>query len=297
MASTNFTVRKISALEILDKSFSIYLTKMEMFYAIFLILNIINAVLVHAITGFLPSLSASPELPSDFLSWLVDYGVSAIMVFSISILITWLITNFGNSVIIGCVSGILEGRRVEITKNLKLTFHLFGRLLVMSLVVGALVVLGFILLIFPGLVMAIIFSLSTPAMIIEHLGVLGSLRRSKELTDNMWWKIFLLLTALFTIFVLAYLVAEALFIILHRYYRQILVRHILRILLITLVEPLYPISITHLYYELRWRKMTRPSPPIYEERYPPIQEAKFCHYCGQLLPYDALYCPNCGRRL
>ncbi|MBS7639084.1 MAG: YciC family protein [Candidatus Bathyarchaeia archaeon] len=219
------------------------------------------------------------------------------MAFSISILIIWLITNFGNSIVIGCVSEILEGRRVEITKNLKLTFHLSGRLLMVSLVVGALVVLGFILLIFPGLIMAIIFSLSTPVMVIERLGALDSLRRSKEMSDNMWWKIFLLLAALFAMFVLSYLVAEALSIILYRYYRQILVRHVIRILLITLVEPLYPISITHLYYGLRWRRMARPLPSVHEERYLPIQEAKFCYYCGQLLPYDALYCPNCGRRL
>ncbi|MEM2560576.1 MAG: YciC family protein [Candidatus Bathyarchaeia archaeon] len=297
MASTNFVARKISVLEILDKSFSVYFAKMEMFYAIFLILNIINAVLVHAITDFIPSLSVPSELPGGVLSWLVNYGVSAIMAFSISILIIWLITNFGNSIVIGCVSEILEGRRVEITKNLKLTFHLSGRLLMVSLVVGALVVLGFILLIFPGLIMAIIFSLSTPVMVIERLGALDSLRRSKEMSDNMWWKIFLLLAALFAMFVLSYLVAEALSIILYRYYRQILVRHVIRILLITLVEPLYPISITHLYYGLRWQRMARPLPSVHEERYLPIQEAKFCYYCGQLLPYDALYCPNCGRRL
>lgn len=292
---SGFISYKISILRILDRSFSIYLAEMKVFYVLFTIINVFNVVLARAAFSLLPSFNVPFWSLDDFLRWLVDYGAPVILIISIFTLSIWLITSFGNSIAIRYVSDIFEGRGAEILRSIKGIFHLLGRLLTVNLIVGTLMITGFILMLFPGLIMTLIFSLSLPAMIIEQLGVFSSLRRSRELTDNMWWKTFLLLSAIFLIFVLAYSLAEGLSTFLNSYDRQTLIGDIIKVLIISLIEPLYPISVTHLYYELRRKKVAHPIIEAYKKYYPNVMRK--CYYCGQILPCDALYCPNCGRRL
>jgi len=60
------------------------------------------------------------------------------------------------------------------------------------------IVLGLLVLIVPGVIVALIVSVAIPACVIEDLGPFDSLRRSDELTSGFRWRIFGVL-ALFTI--------------------------------------------------------------------------------------------------
>lgn len=287
------SIKSLSILDILDRSFSIYSARIEKFFTIFLLINIINTFLFRAILNLMlpPNLPHDSVSTSNLLNWLINYGASVVLTISILFIIAWLTTNIGNGLIICYISEIIEGRRAGMRRSLNRMPHLFSRIIATNMITGVLTVLGFILLVFPGLIVALIFSLSIPALIIEDLGIFCSMRRSKELTDGMWWKTLKLLLAASIILIVAYLLAETLGILFYRSYRQMLLREVIRLIIVSLAEPIYPIGITQYYYELRRWKIKRPP----QAEYPPIiSEVKFCHYCGQVLPYDALYCPNCG---
>ncbi|MEM2166222.1 MAG: hypothetical protein QW502_00630 [Candidatus Bathyarchaeia archaeon] len=291
--------KSLSILDILDHSFSIYSARIEKFFTIFLLLNIVNTFLFRAILNLMPP----PNLPHDsvstsnILNWLINYGASMVLTASILFIIAWLAANIGNGLIVCYISEIIEGRGAGVRRSLNRMPHFISRIIATSMITGVLTVLGFILLVFPGLITALIFSLSIPALIIEDLSIFGSMRRSKELTDGMWWKTLKLLLAASIILIVAYLLAETLGILFYRSYRQMLLREVIRLVIVSLAEPIYPISITQYYYELRRWKMERPPQAEYPPTPPMISEVKFCHYCGQVLPYDALYCPNCGIRV
>jgi len=58
-------------------------------------------------------------------------------------------------------------------------------LILLSIVVGVLVGIGFVLLIIPGVILTLMWIVSTPSMMVEDIGVFDSMSRSSELTrDN-----------------------------------------------------------------------------------------------------------------
>lgn len=69
-------------------------------------------------------------------------------------------------------------------------------LIVVSLVVTVLTTIGLVLCVLPGVWVAVLLSMAGPALVLEGLGVGAALRRSKELLDGQWWRVFgiLLLT-------------------------------------------------------------------------------------------------------
>ena len=111
----------------------------------------------------------------------------------------------------------------------------------------------------------------------------------------------MLLSVIFIILVVINFLIEGFTIFFYRFYQQSWIRDALRIVLFSLVEPIYPISITRFYYKLKRGKI--PSMRVETQEayptHPPFShsEIRFCHHCGQLLPYDAIYCPNCGRKV
>lgn len=285
----------ISILEILDESFSIYFSRIFDFSLIFLLLNIINMILTHIIRIFMSFFSPPRETFNSILDWLAGYGFYMIIFYSLLFLMVWVVTNLGNALITEHVSKIFGEQKEGFTRG-----KILLNALALSLLTGTLIVLGFISLIFPGILMSIIFSLAIPVMVVENLNVLDSLRRSKELTDGMWWKTFLLLFSILLLLMIASFLPE---ILVPPIYRGEMLKEILRVIIVSLVEPVYPVSLTRLYYILKEHKAI-PIPVPVEQ--PPAEtweitsrlpRVKFCRYCGQLLPYDAVYCPNCGIKI
>jgi len=76
-----------------------------------------------------------------------------------------------------------------IADALKYGFKHFGPFLWVSFIAGLLIVLGYILLIIPGIIIGIILSLVTPVFILEGKYNLGALRRSRELVKGHFWPV------------------------------------------------------------------------------------------------------------
>ncbi len=112
----------------------------------------------------------------------------------------------------------------------------------MSVVVGIIVVLGFIALVVPGIILAIMFSLAFPVLLIENKGVLDSMRRSRELVGHRWLKTF------GVYLILGIIVAVASFIVgaISRPFG--VASPVVNGLLSALYQPLFPILLAVYYY-------------------------------------------------
>ncbi|MBA4011596.1 MAG: hypothetical protein C0481_06990 [Phenylobacterium sp.] len=72
----------------------------------------------------------------------------------------------------------------------------------LAIVIGLSVAIGFLFLIVPGVILAVVWIVATPAYVIERPGVFGSLGRSRRLTSGHRWPIF----GLLVVYIVAYIV-------------------------------------------------------------------------------------------
>jgi len=154
-------------------------------------------------------------------------------------------------------------------------------------------VLGLVLFVIPGIIVALIFSLIVPVIIIEDRGVFKSLERSRRLVDRSWWKTFAVLLLVLIVTAFFSIIGEAISIFFGAF------RDLASALAAAFIQPIYPLSLTLLYYSMRIKEAQPLQQAGYKPPVAPIRadQARFCVYCGQTLPPDALFCPKCGNRI
>ncbi len=133
-------------------------------------------------------------------------------------------------------------------------------LLVLTVVYGIGQVLGFVVLIIPGIWLFGIWSVRVPALVIERAGPIKSLRRSYRLVKGRWWPVAgVLVVSSLMVFVLAGLIEAALgAIALSSGNPSVLLAVTISVLIAivsgVLVQPFSASVVTVLYYDLRIRK-------------------------------------------
>lgn len=105
------------------------------------------------------------------------------------------------ALIYGSISA-LNGRKASFMECLATGAGQILALIGISILSGLGMMLGFILLIVPGIIVAIMWSVVVPVRIAEHLSITAAFRRSTELTRGYRWSIF----ALFVMFTVLYFV-------------------------------------------------------------------------------------------
>jgi uncharacterized membrane protein len=83
-----------------------------------------------------------------------------------------------------------EGRRAGFAESLMAGLRVAVPLVLLAILIGLSVLIGFIFLIVPGVMLYVIWSVASPALVEERVGVIGALRRSRYLTKGARWKIF-----------------------------------------------------------------------------------------------------------
>ncbi len=78
----------------------------------------------------------------------------------------------------------LGGRPIEIGQSVAVAFGLLLPVVALWILVSIMIVVGLILLIVPGVILALMFCVAVPALVEERGGVFASLSRSKELTSG-----------------------------------------------------------------------------------------------------------------
>ena len=150
------------------------------------------AATVFVFTGILSTLltSASPGL--RLLALLI--GVVATTLFT--------------GMVVELVADIQDGRRDSSAGQLvRAVTPVLGQLVVLGVVMGVGIVLGFILLIVPGLILITVWSVAAPVVVLERPPGLAALRRSRELVRGNGWPVF---GVIIVLYVLVAIVAGAL---------------------------------------------------------------------------------------
>jgi hypothetical protein len=91
----------------------------------------------------------------------------------------------------------LSDEPVDIATNLLFALKMLLPVIGVSIVVGFLAMIGFLLLIVPGIMFLIASSVAVPVLVEERLGVIASIKRSLELTRGSRWWILLLFIIIF----------------------------------------------------------------------------------------------------
>ncbi|HEX4197799.1 MAG TPA: hypothetical protein VHZ26_10185 [Caulobacteraceae bacterium] len=112
-------------------------------------------------------------------------------------LIAWLVSLVANyvlqaAIVHGAITS-LNGRRASFGECISTGLRHWFWLLLLAIVTGVALFFGFILLIFPGLMMLTAWVVAVPAQVVERTGVFGALGRSADLTRGRRWPIFGLL--------------------------------------------------------------------------------------------------------
>lgn len=86
----------------------------------------------------------------------------------------------------------LDGRSSDFAGALQTGLRFTPAMLGLTIVIILGATLGFVLLFIPGIIIVVIWSVASPAMVSERLGVFESLARSRALTRGSRWKLFAL---------------------------------------------------------------------------------------------------------
>lgn len=99
-------------------------------------------------------------------------------------------SSLANAAIMYGVVQELRGRAFTFGESLNAGFGRLGPIIGLSIVVGILTALAFVLLVVPGFIVMTIYAVAIPVCVAERVGVGGSMSRSAFLTRYNRWRIF-----------------------------------------------------------------------------------------------------------
>jgi hypothetical protein len=93
--------------------------------------------------------------------------------------------------VVELVADVQDGRRDATPGQLlRAVTPVLGQLILVGALAGVGIVIGFVLLIVPGLILITIWSVAAPVVVLEHPGAVAALRRSRDLVRGNGWQVF-----------------------------------------------------------------------------------------------------------
>jgi hypothetical protein len=124
----------------------------------------------------------------------------------IGLIATWLFTGM----VVELVADVQDGKRDATPGQiLRAVVPVLGSLILVAVVAGVLIVVGFILIIVPGLILLTVWSVAVPAVVLERPPGLRALGRSRELVRGHGWQVFGVILVLYFLVVVVSVVLEA----------------------------------------------------------------------------------------
>ena len=136
-------------------------------------------------------------IPVAILNGIVLAGGGALAAL-ITAAISLIVTYWYQGMVVEAVVDILDGRRDHTVGSLFSSVSPFIWTLVGAGVLATIItIIGFILIIVPGLIALTFLAVVAPAVVIDRVGVTDALRRSRELVSGNGWRVFGVIVVLF----------------------------------------------------------------------------------------------------
>jgi len=290
VTSEESIARELSLGEVITKSFGLYRRDFVKYFLLFLVIDTVAGVAIAlAVNGFnFASLPSNPT-PEQLSSWWSSVS-GALALFVLVTILALVLSALAVAVTIRMASDVIEGRGASFGSALKFGAFKLIFVFVLTLLVSMIVGLGSILIV-PGIILAIMFSLAVPALVIENAGIVGSLGRSRELVGHRWLKTFTTFLILLVIVIAIEIVVSVIGLAFGG--ASLVVGSALG----AVAAPLIPISLTVYFYSNR----ARIAPPPGEQAptgygVSPQPGMKFCPNCGTQLLVSAVFCASCGAK-
>ncbi len=140
---------------------------------------------------------ASVLMPAAAVVFVVTGVISTVLVAAspalalVSLLISLVATTLFTGMVVELVADVQDGRRdASPGQLLRAATPVLGQLILVGIVAGIGIVIGFVLIIIPGLILITIWSVAAPVVVLEHPGVLAALGRSRGLVRGNGWQVF-----------------------------------------------------------------------------------------------------------
>lgn len=252
--------RELTVEESLTMTLNLYINNFVKFFIPMLISSLVSGIFSSMLSDYISTVKI-PETGAGTEAWNSFFGnVAVLLIASLAFFIVALITNvIVEGVCIKNASSLIEKGATNTEEALIFTVHKLLHLLAASIITGIIIGVGLVLLVVPGIIFAIMFSLVLPSVIIENVGVADSLSRSRKLVSNRWLKTFAfyVIIAIMILFVgaIAFFVAEPFGAF------GSLAKNMVNSIVAAFVGPAVPIAMTVYYYSMRGREQQQQVPP------------------------------------
>jgi hypothetical protein len=285
--------RELGFGEVFSKTFELYRQDFAKYFVLFavvgVIMEVITSLVEHAVV--LPTLPLNPT-PQQTVNWFSAFLTAEVLLFIAIFLVALVFAPIAEGTSINVASERVVKGQVDFGASVKFVVSKLLSIWALSIVVGIIVFLGTIALFVPGIILAIMFSLALPVLLIENKGVLDSMSSSRQLVGHRWGNTFAIFIVLGLIVVIPAVVVSLVSGILGG-----VVGPVVNGILSAFYLPLFPILMV-VYYYSNLARITQPAGgQIWTVPTPNVQPGiKYCINCGTQLPSSALFCSNCGSR-
>ena len=248
--------RELSIGEILSQTFNLYSRNFVQYLIPFLVAGIVTGLATIVVRSAI----VIPEAPlhptsQQLLAWFPTFLTATVTSLFLFGIVSWITHSFTTGITTKFTSDLLERGQANLQTSFNFTLTKLLLLLAASIITGILIVLGFVALVIPGIILALMFSLVYPVIMLEGTGVLGSLSRSRVLVSNRWLKTLCLLILLGIIVS----VVNGVAVLIAGPFGRV-VSPLISGILTAFVTPIFAIAITLYYYSMKARTMPTPPP-------------------------------------
>jgi len=177
--------------DVFKKSWDAYKNNLGMLLLVVLLgALLVGVFLIPGIIALIVGIAGS----TDQETFLNVFSVAGLAIFIISFILAMMASIIYGAALIKSVSFAEGGEKIDIKKAFLVAYQKFWLILATSIIAGVLMLIGFILFVIPGLILAVYFQFIMYVVIFENKWGVDAIKRSYEIVKgNFWWVVLIIL--------------------------------------------------------------------------------------------------------